>query len=78
MANIQKTLAAHGASFDDVFKCTVFLADMKTWGEFNKYYVTYFKPDRLPSRSALGVAALAAGAALELECVAFVPRDRSR
>ena len=77
MTNIQTTLAAHGGSLDDVFKCTVFLADMSTWGQFNKVYVTYFKPDRLPTRSALGANGLAANAALELECVAFLPRERA-
>lgn len=71
MQNIARTLEQNGLSFDDVFKCTVFLADMKLWPAFNKVYVEYFKPERLPARSAFGVNGLALGALLELECVAF-------
>jgi reactive intermediate/imine deaminase len=68
MANIGAVLKANGLGFDDVFKCTAMLADMKEWPAFNKVYVTYFKPDRLPARSAFGAAGLALNARVELEC----------
>src|SRR5271157_6228058 len=68
MENIGAVLKANGLSFDDVFKCTVMIADMAKWGDFNKVYVTYFKPDRLPARSAFGANGLALGAQVELEC----------
>ncbi|HEX3808978.1 MAG TPA: RidA family protein [Rhizomicrobium sp.] len=70
-ANIARTLEQNGLSFDDIFKCTVMLADMKEWPAFNKVYVPYFKPDRLPARSAFGTNGLAMGARVEMECVAF-------
>ena len=76
MENIAEVLKAHGASMDDVFKCTVMLSDMSKWGEFNKVYTTYFKPDRLPSRSAFGTNGLVMGAFVELECWAFAPRGK--
>jgi reactive intermediate/imine deaminase len=69
--NIARTLEQNGLSFDDVFKCQVFLADMKEWPAFNKIYVAYFKPDRLPARSALGVAALAMNGRVEMEVTAY-------
>jgi reactive intermediate/imine deaminase len=72
MANIGAVLKANGLTFDDVFKCTVMLADMKDWAAFNSVYVTYFKPDRLPARSAFGASALALNARVELECRAYV------
>ena len=72
MDNIGAVLAANGLSFDDVFKCTVMLADMDKWEDFNKVYLTYFKPGRLPARSAFGPSALALGAQVELECWAYV------
>lgn len=72
--NIARTLEQNGLSFDDVFKCTVFLADMKLWPAFNKIYLEYFKPERLPARSALGVNGLALGAMVEMECVAYAAR----
>jgi len=71
MKNIARVLHANGLSLDDVFKCTVMLADMAQWPVFNKVYLQYFKPDRLPSRSAFGASGLALGAAVELECWAF-------
>jgi reactive intermediate/imine deaminase len=69
--NIARSLEQNGLSFDDVFKCQVFLADMKEWPAFNKIYIEYFKPDRLPVRSALGASGLALGARVEMEITAF-------
>lgn len=71
MDNIARILNAQGRSFDDVFKCTVMLADMSEWPEFNKVYLEYFKPERLPARSAFGASGLALGAAVEMECWAW-------
>jgi len=71
MANIASVLHAHNLTFDDVFKCTVMLADMDDWAAFNRIYLTYFKPDRLPARSAFGASGLALGARVELECWAY-------
>lgn len=72
MENIRAVLQDNGLTFRDVFKCTVMLTDMSKWGDFNKIYVTYFDPDRLPARSAFGTNGLALGAEVELECVAYV------
>jgi reactive intermediate/imine deaminase len=69
--NIARTLEQNGLSFDDAFKCQVFLADMKEWPAFNKIYVEYFKQDRLPARSALGVNALAMNGRVEMEIAAY-------
>jgi reactive intermediate/imine deaminase len=71
MENIGEVLKGNGLTLDDVFKCTAMLADMSKWGAFNKVYVTYFKPEHLPARSALGANGLALGAQVELECWAF-------
>jgi reactive intermediate/imine deaminase len=72
MENIAAVLRENGLSFADVFKCTVMLADMSRWADFNKVYVTYFDPDRLPARSAFGANGLALGAQVEVECWAYV------
>ncbi len=71
MENICGVLKARGLGFDNVFKCTVMIGDMAKWGDFNKVYVPYFKPDRLPARSAFGANGLAKGAAVEVECWAY-------
>jgi len=71
MRNIAHVLGKHGLSLDDVFKVQAMLADMREWEAFNAIYVTYFKRDRLPARSAWGCNGLALGARLELECWAY-------
>jgi reactive intermediate/imine deaminase len=71
MEHIARILNANGLSFDDVFKCLVMMKDMNEWAAFNKIYLTYFKPDRLPARSAFGTSGLALGAAVEMECWAY-------
>ncbi|MFZ5742988.1 MAG: RidA family protein [Pseudomonadota bacterium] len=72
MENIDTVLRGRGLTFDDVFKCTVMLADMGDWAKFNTVYRSYFKPGRLPARSAFGSTGLAYGGRLELECWARV------
>lgn len=74
MANVGKVAALGGATMDDLVKCTIMLADMKTWPRFNEIYATYFKPGRLPARSAFGTNGLALGGSVEVECIAYKPR----
>jgi len=76
MENIGGTLKAHGLGWGDVFKCTVFIADMKNWPAFNAVYVPYFPAGKLPARSAVGVSGLALGAQLELECEAYAGKKQ--
>jgi 2-iminobutanoate/2-iminopropanoate deaminase len=74
MDGVQRALRAGGATFDHVYKCNVMLADMKNYDNFNSVYVTYFKPGRLPARSAFGANGLALNAAYEVECWAHIQR----
>jgi 2-iminobutanoate/2-iminopropanoate deaminase len=69
LENLRTTLEAHGYSLRDVVKCTVMLADIAKWGEFNEIYKTFFSAP-YPARSALGTSGLALGAQVELECIA--------
>lgn len=71
---IKATLARHGLGLDDVFKCTVMLADMSEWQKFNEIYSGYFEPGKYPTRSAMGVNGLALGARVEMECWAYNPQ----
>jgi reactive intermediate/imine deaminase len=75
MDHVGEALALAGAGFDDVFHCTVMLADMSQWSTFNRVYVTYFKPHHLPARSAFGANGLALGAGVEVECSAYKPLE---
>ena len=71
MANIEEALKAPGLTLGDVFKCTVMMADIARWAEFNSLYVSYFNPERMPARSAFGTNGLALGAQVEMECWAY-------
>ena len=68
--NIGKVLDSAGLGFSDVFHCTVMLADMSQWADFNRVYLDYFS-DPLPTRSAFGASGLAMGGLVELECQAY-------
>jgi 2-iminobutanoate/2-iminopropanoate deaminase len=69
LENLRTTLEAHGYSLRDVVKCTVLLADIARWADFNEIYKTFFTAP-YPARSALGTSGLALGAQVELECIA--------
>lgn len=67
--NIQTVLLKYGYQKSDIIKCSAMLTDMNDFADFNKVYQTELaKP--YPVRSAFGVAALAAGASVEVECMA--------
>jgi reactive intermediate/imine deaminase len=68
--NVGAVLASAGLGFRDVFHCTVMLAVMNLWADFNRVYLEYFS-DPLPTRSAFGASGLALGGLVEIECQAY-------
>ena len=72
LENIKTSLERYGASMEDVVKCTVMIADIAEWPDFNEVYVTYF-PGPKPARSAFGAAGLAFNGRVEVECWAEMP-----
>jgi reactive intermediate/imine deaminase len=76
LENIGGILKRRGLNFDAVVKCTVMLGDIKDWPAFNAVYVGYFKPDRMPARSAFAAAGLAYGGKVEVECWAYNPTQK--
>lgn len=71
LENIKRVLESNGSSMENVVKCTVMLADISEWGEFNSEYVKFF-PSNKPARSAFATNGLALGARVEIECIAVV------
>jgi 2-iminobutanoate/2-iminopropanoate deaminase len=67
--NLEAVLRGAGATLRDVVKTTVFLADMKDFAAMNDVYAARFGAHR-PARSTVQVAALPAGARIEIELVA--------
>ncbi len=69
LKGLSAVLAAAGLSMGDVVKANVFLTDMSDFAAMNKVYETFFEAP-YPARSTIGVAALPAGARVEIELVA--------
>jgi len=74
VANLGDRLAEVGASLTDIVKTTCFLIDMDTFATFNTAYVAGFG-DHRPARSTIAVRELPAGGQVEIEAVAYKPRD---
>ncbi len=70
LENGERLLADHGATRQDVIKTTLFVTDMALFAALNEAYVDFFG-DHRPARSAVGVAALPMGAAVEVELWAY-------
>ena len=68
-ANLAAVLEAAGSGLDRMIKTTVFLVDLGDFGEMNEAYRSAVG-DPPPARSTVEVAALPAGARIEIDCVA--------
>ena len=68
--NVKGVLSAAGCSLSDVVKATVFMVDLKDFAGMNAVYAEYFGSHR-PARSTVQVAALPAGARVEIEVIAI-------
>ena len=69
MLNLRGVLDAAGATFEDVVKTTIFLADIGDFAVVNAVYAR-FMPDPPPARSTVQVAALPKGGLVEIEAIA--------
>ena len=68
LRNIAVTLAAIGKDLDNVIRVGVYLTDMSQFGAMNAAYGRHFA-EPYPARTAIGVAALPLGAAVEMDVV---------
>lgn len=71
MENLREVLAAGGASFANVVRCNIFLADMDDFGTVNEIYGQYF-PENPPSRATVQVARLPKDSRVEIDCIAVI------
>lgn len=72
MANLEAILTAAGASFADVVKTTVFLADMNDFAAMNAVYAKHFDDATAPARACVQVSRLPKDVLVEIECIAMV------
>lgn len=69
MQNLKAVLQAAGMSFKNVVKTTIFITDMKKFGEINEVYGKYFEGD-YPARETVQVAALPKFVNVEISMIA--------
>ncbi|MEA5564036.1 RidA family protein [Anabaena sp. UHCC 0399] len=74
MANLQAILTAGGASFADVVKTSVFLADMNDFATVNAVYAQYFDEATAPARACVEVSRLPKDVLVEIDCIAVIPQ----
>jgi 2-iminobutanoate/2-iminopropanoate deaminase len=67
--NLEAILTAAGASFDNVVRTTVYLADMGDFAAMNEVYGTYFSSPA-PARATVQAARLPRDARVEIDLIA--------
>jgi 2-iminobutanoate/2-iminopropanoate deaminase len=68
--NLSYVLEAAGMRFENVVKCTVFVADMKQYATINQIYMSYFGEENAPARELVEVAALPKYVNVEISAIA--------
>ena len=69
LTNLNRVLELSGSSLKAALQIRAYLLDFDDYDTFNRTYLRWF-PDRLPSRTCVGVNGLALGALVELDVVA--------
>jgi 2-iminobutanoate/2-iminopropanoate deaminase len=74
LENLKAILEASGTSLANVIKTTVFLQDMKDFGDMNAVYAVYLAPEGVapPARTTVEVSRLPKDVLVEIEVVAEV------
>jgi len=71
MKNIGFVLDAAGLTYEDIVKCSVFVADMGMYSRINSVYATYFDEDTAPARELVEVANLPKYVNVEISCIVY-------
>jgi 2-iminobutanoate/2-iminopropanoate deaminase len=70
LENMEAVLRAADMGFENVVRCTVYLADMNDYAAVNEVYARYFSASP-PAREAVQVSALPRNSRVEISCVAI-------
>jgi 2-iminobutanoate/2-iminopropanoate deaminase len=73
LTNVQRILAAAGASMADVVKCNVYLRDGTDFSAMNEVYREFFG-DQRPARTTVAVAFADPLMKVEIDCIAYKPQ----
>ena len=70
MQNMNAVLAAADMTFENVLKTSIFISDMKNFGEINAVYGKYFDEETAPARETVEVANLPKYVNVEISMIA--------
>ena len=70
MENLQSILSSAEMSFENVIKCTIFIANMKNFSKINKIYAEYFEEKTAPARETVEVSNLPKYVNIEISLIA--------
>jgi len=71
LLNLSYILEEAGYSFDDVVKCSVFVADMHQYGKINEVYAEFFNEENAPARELVEVTNLPKFVNVEISAIAY-------
>lgn len=72
MDNLRRVLEGMGLTLAQVMRVGAYLTHFEEdYETFNSLYRQYFEPARLPARTCIGVTALARGARVEIDLIAY-------
>lgn len=70
MENLKSILSSAEMSFENVIKCTIFIANMKNFSKINKIYAEYFEEKTAPARETVEVNNLPKYVNIEISLIA--------
>ena len=70
MKNLINVLDCASSSLEKVIFARVYLVNFQDFVRMNQVYSSYFKSDKLPARTCIGVTGLAIGALVEIDFIA--------
>lgn len=71
MENLHQVLTHAGTSFEKVVMARIFVTDFRYYEAVNQIYSRYFTTGRLPSRTTVGVTALAGFGDVEIDLIVY-------
>jgi 2-iminobutanoate/2-iminopropanoate deaminase len=72
--NIRAILVGCGCSLANVVKCSVFLSDARDFAAMNEVYAEFFAGAK-PARTTVAVALVEPGMKVEIDCIAWSPKN---
>lgn len=71
MENLKRVLTHVGTDFSRVVMARIFVTDFRYYETVNQVYASYCQRDRLPSRTTVGVTALAGFGDVEIDLIVY-------